>query len=378
MPTPDSHNPFLELMNVTSKIDPGALVTLWANLPPHPPGFTGDLFERFDDIDRDGDGFISQEDLDAACSSQDFVSHQAAALAALRRVLDDLDDLADDEVGWENDGVTRADLAGFDLIHQVEPEDKLVTIALNRYARAKKKIEEAPKTVFEDDENPSLDPLACRQGLMGDCFFLAPLMSLVFQDPRRVLSMIRKHPDRADAWRIYFRGGDEAVTVDAPTDAEIALFASAEGLWPIVFEKAFGIHALGEAYGTLSGAYLDETNGGQPGPVIQVLTGNDVDLDIVATTRQSTLRSKLIEALGNDKVVVAGTLPSIGNQTRDGLRRCHAYSILDIDANSDIVVVRNPWGTERGGLEGAEISKGVFKVPLDAVDANFGKIWYEQ
>ena len=46
MPTPDSHNPFLELLDATSKIDPGALVTLWANLPPHPPGFTGDLFER--------------------------------------------------------------------------------------------------------------------------------------------------------------------------------------------------------------------------------------------------------------------------------------------------------------------------------------------
>jgi hypothetical protein len=380
MPAPDSSNPFLEIMNVAGKVDPGALVTVWANLPPHPPGFTGDLFERFDDIDRDGDGFISLDELDAACASRDFVSHHAAALAALRRVLDDIDDLADDEVGWEDDGVTRADLAGFDLVHHADPKDELVTKALGRYARAKKKIAKAPKTVFEDEESPSVDPLSCRQGLMGDCFFLAPLMALALQDHRRLLSMIRKHPVRADAWRIYFRGADDAITVEAPTDAEIALFASADGLWPIIFEKAYGIHAFGKAYSMLASTTLDAVDGGLAGPAIRALTGNDVDVDVLPSTRKSTTRAKLIEALSVQKVVVAQVLKSLlkEKKTADGLVRAHLYSVLSFDASSDIVYVRNPWGNDDGGLIGAEISDGCFKMPLDSLDSNFGIMFYEQ
>ena len=377
MPTPDSHNPFLELMDATSKIDPGALVTLWANLPPHPPGFTGDLFERFDDIDGDGDGFISREEVDAACSSPDIRSSQAAALATLRRILDDIESLSDDEVAIENDGVTRADLAGLDLAKHLDAEDPLVERIDKLYGQAKRKIAKSPRQVFMDESAPSVDPMTCRQGIMGDCFFLAPLMSLAFQTPSRLLSMIRKHPERDGAWRIYFRGADDAITVEAPTDAEIALFASADGLWPIVFEKAFGIHALGQIYAMLRYSELDASNGGRPPNAITVLTGSEVDTDILSSTQLSTTRGKLIDALEQQKVVVAGIYKAIEKYTKDGLPRGHAYSILSFDATSDMVYVRNPWGADNGGFAGSEISKGCFKIPLDALDANFSEIHYE-
>lgn len=380
MPTPDSHNPFLEILDATSKIDPGALVTLWANLPPHPPGFTGDLFERFDDIDRDGDGFISREELDEACGSPDFRSNQAAALAALRRVLDDIESLFDDEVAIENDGVTRADLAGLDLAKHADAEHPLVESVERYYEHAKRRIARSPRKVFADESAPSVDPITCRQGLMGDCFFLAPLMSLALQTPSRLLSMIRKHPDRDDAWRIYFRGADDAITVEAPTDAEIALFASADGLWPIIFEKAYGIYALGQVYAMLRSTELDASSGGRPPYAIKALTGNEVDADILSSTRLSTTRAKLIEALDNQKVVVAGIggiEPITSKTTKDGLRRGHAYSVMSFDATSDTVYVRNPWGTDNGGFAGAEISEGCFKIPLDALDANFSELYYE-
>lgn len=378
MPTPDSPNPFLEILDATSKIDPGALVTLWANLPPHPPGFTGDLFERFDDIDADGDGFISREEVDRACASPDFRSSHAAALAALRRVLDDIESLSDDEVAMENDGVTRADLAGLDLAKVADAEDPLVVRVEGRYAQAKRKLARSPRKVFTDESAPTVDPMTCQQGTMGDCFFLAPLMSLAFQTPERLLSMIRKHPDRAGAWRIYFRGADDAITVEAPTDAEIALFASADGLWPIVFEKAYGIHALGQAYAMLRSTELDASNGGRPPWAIEALTGNEADTDILSSTRLSTTRAKLIEALDQQKVVVAGIRRGItSDATKDGLPRGHAYSVLSFDAASDTVYVRNPWGTDDGGFAGAEISEGCFKIPLDALDANFSELYYE-
>ena len=379
MPKPDSHNPFLELMDVASRIDPGALVTLWANLPPHPPGFTGDLFERFDDIDGDGDGFISREELDEACGARRFRSHQAAAIATLRRILFELSDTPDDEeVALEADGVTRADLAGLDLAAAADPEEPLVVRVEGRYRQAKRKIAHSPRTVFVDEGNPSVDPMTCRQGIMGDCFFLAPLMALAFQDPNRLLSMIRRHPEASGAWRIYFRGASDAITVMTPTDAEIALFASADGLWPIVFEKACGIHLHGKPYATLTVA-LDDVNGGDNEAAVALLTGSDVDVDDLGVTRTSTTRAKLIEALGACKVVTAATVrrSSGSDETDDGMPRSHVYSVLSFDATSDTVYLRNPWGTDAGGPRGAEVSDGCFKLSLEALELNFRKIVYE-
>lgn len=383
MPTPDSHNPFLEILHASTKVDPGALVTLWANLPPHPPGFTGDLFERFGDIDRDGDGFISRDELDRSCSSHRFKGNHAAALAALRAFLGKVQWFSDDEIGIENDGITRADLAGLDLAAQADPKNEVVVGAQREYEAAKRKLARSPRTVFVDEERPSIDPMVCEQGRMGDCYFLAPLIAMAMHG-RRVQSMIRKHPEIPGAWRVYFGGARDAITVGAPTDAEIALFASADGLWPIIFEKAYGMQMSGTPYAALSNpvSSIDDPalEGDVVGPAIAILTGNDVDQDEMGVTRKSTTRSKLIEAIGGGKVVVAETPWQVDSRkwTAGGLRRSHAYSIVNFDARSDTVYARNPWGDDTGGLRNAEISQGFFKMPLEAAHDNFISIYYER
>lgn len=384
MPTPDSNNPFVEIMNVAGKVDPGALVTLWANLPPHPPGFTGDLFDRFDDIDRDGDGFISREEIDMVCSDPVFTGQQAAAIAALRRVLHELEEISNDEVGWENDGVTRADIGGFDLVAQANPDDEFVNEANATYEIAKAKIERSPRSAFRDGEAPTVEPLRCQQGLMGDCFFLAPLISLAHQDSRRLLSMINVHPTRPHTWQVRFPGSERAVSVSMPTEAQIALFSIADGLWSAIFEIAYGRHVYRDKYGALT--RLEAVHGGYVEDAVSALTGAPANVLATNDVSMAEMRDCLEDAMSRDKVVAAATKPRMSKDeekkdpsvkfTEDGLARSHAYSILGF--GGDVALVRNPWGGTRGGMKGQDVKNGVFTMSLACFHRNFMKIVIER
>lgn len=380
MPTPDSHNPFLEILDVTGKIDPGALVTLWANLPPNPPGFTGDLFERFDDIDGDGDGFISRQEVDWACSDHVFKGPHAASLATLRRVLHELEELSDDEVGWENDGVTRADLAGFDLVAHADPEHELVKNATNIRTEAEKKITASPRKVFVNEAEPSIAPMRCRQGMMGDCFFLAPLICLAHRSPERLLAMIGKHPESVGRWQVQFPRSERPISLDVPTDVEIALFSSADGLWSVMFEMAYGTQVYRDRYGTLTKLEVN-ADGGPIEDAIGVLTGNPVEVLAMDAVTIGEIGERLEDAMARGALVAAGTKARREDEdgvqrTPHGLVRSHAYSILDY--RDGVALVRNPWGGTKGGLEGQPMKDGVFEMPLPFLLANFRKICIEQ
>jgi hypothetical protein len=381
MPAPNSHNPFLEILDATSKIDPGALVTLWANLPPHPPGFTGDLFERFDDIDSDSDGFIDRDEVDWACSDPVFKGSQAASLATLRKMLHELEELSNDEVGLENDGVTRADLAGLDLMAYSDPEHDFVKNVNKIHAYAQHKIEAAPRTVFVDESVPSIAPMRCRQGIMGDCFVLAPLICLAHRNPERLLAMIGRHPERPGQWQIRFPRSEKPITLDEPTDAQIALFSSADGLWSVMFELAYGVQVYRDAYGALTKLEVN-AHGGPIEDVIGVLTGNPVEVLEIDDVTIAEIGEHLEDAMARGALVAAGTkakreADSDGPQyTADGLTRSHAYSILDY--HDGVALVRNPWGGTKGGLKGQPMKDGVFEMPLPFLFSNFRKICIEQ
>jgi Calpain family cysteine protease len=375
VPTPKSHNPFVEIMHVVGEIDPSALVTLWANLPPHRPGFTGDLFERFHDIDRDGDGFISLEEVDMACASKRFTGHHAAAIATLRTVLHQLQELSDDEVGWENDGVTRADLAGLDFVAHERPNDELVEQVDVHYENAKLWIEHAPRSVFPDPESPTVDPMRCRQGLMGDCFFLASLVALAHQDPGRLLAMIGRHPDRPHLWQVRFPRSEQPIKVAMPTDAEIALFSMADGSWSAIFEIAYGKQVFHDRYGALS--RFETLNGGRAADAIEVLTGVPARVLELEDISMADIRARLEDAMAWDKVAVATTKKGpVGALTPDGLHCGHAYSILGF--GDGVALLRDPLGDSGAGPLGEPIERGVFKLPLPCFPVNFSTLAIER
>src|SRR6185436_1826409 len=86
---------------------------------------------------------------------------------------------------------------------------------------------------------------AVRQGIVGDCFFLAALASLAVACPELIPKMIAALPD--GMFKVNFPGDRELdIIVEAPTTVELALYAKSSqfGIWPAVLEKAYGKYLM--------------------------------------------------------------------------------------------------------------------------------------
>ena len=55
----------------------------------------------------------------------------------------------------------------------------------------------------------------------------------------------------------------------------------------------------------------------------------------------------------------------------------HAYTVLDVDRENDVITVRNPWGHgERADLDG--VNDGVFQLSGDQFFANYSYLYLDQ
>lgn len=371
----DTANPFLEIQRNVARVDPGALVTMWVNLPRHQLGFTAALSACFDGIDLDGDSFLDLRDIEAACNDPEVKGEHAAAVATARVLLEKLAKCRDD-FGWDEGRISRADIAGLDMMARDKPQDALVRGAELYFQIAQERIAQAPVAAFDNAPRRSFSALSCTQGLVGDCSLLAALIPMALHTPERLMPMMLQ---RGDDWVIRFRDGGEAITVPPPTEAERSLFAYADGLWPVIFELAYGIHRSEDGDPSRYGAVMD---GLKPSDAIRALTGNGVK--VVGLERPiSELRYALTRMVGGKRTAVAGSVPELRRDlleveyTDDGIVRGHAYSIIGFDPSDDMVMLRNPAGGRDGGFSESETEKGVFWIPLARMRGNFARIVVE-
>ncbi len=73
----------------------------------------------FSQLDEDSDGYLSEGELADAVKSEKYTGRDAQVVAALYEKQDDLEEVSNDELGDENDGITRADLKQFDIDRDV-------------------------------------------------------------------------------------------------------------------------------------------------------------------------------------------------------------------------------------------------------------------
>lgn len=89
-------------------------------LPPHP----GQKLDRlkdlndyadkvFDRVDADKDGFLSNDEFETALKDSCLQGEDRKAIEILQKRQDEIEELSNDELGDENDGITRADLKEF-------------------------------------------------------------------------------------------------------------------------------------------------------------------------------------------------------------------------------------------------------------------------
>jgi hypothetical protein len=349
-----------------------------ANLVPGDGSFAATVAKRFKDWDKDGNKFLSVEEIDRAMLDSSYKGNDAAALATLKARVSELQSLSDDEIGPENDGLSENDLAAYEAAKTAGNKDVSTE---NTYGGFQYKIKESSTELFPDG-TPSLDAL--KQGRIGNCYFIAALGSKVSLDPDSVKKMIK---DNGDGTYQVTLPGKEAVTVTKPTDAEIAYFGGAgkNGLWASVLEKAAG-QLTGKSNVISSNTILpqdemDRFSLGSTG--ISTLTDKSTDADMLTATRYSTTRNKLDAAFKNKKMVTAGIGGFTGNDSKDAvLPSKHAYSIIGWDRSTDTVTLRNPWGRRElqdakgKALDGKD--DGTFTMKLADFYKQFTSITYEQ
>lgn len=217
---------------------------------------------------------------------------------------------------------------------------------------------------------------------MGSCYALAALCSLLSVSPEDFQARLTQSPDDGS---ITLRFGERLlITVSALTDGEIALGTTvADGeLWATAYEKAVGElrrrSLPADAADTTPFAMV--ARGGSAGTVLTALTGQAIrrfschSWQTGSTTPPEErarlldeLRRLLSTTLSEGRLATAGT----SGRTRKvpSLSLNHSYSVIGYDADTDLVLIRDPHGhnfTPRGpvGLEhGYEVRDGYFRVP---------------
>jgi hypothetical protein len=325
-------------------------------------GFAQRAITVFARIDADKDGFLTGSELNKALHSDSFKGEDAAVVAAMIDRVSDLEDLSDDEFGIENDGVTKADLAAFEKLDK--SGSTLRKGAENRYGSAIYQQNHTTRQLFPRGA-ASISAAAVEQGGVGDCYFLAALAGLADRNPGAIQRMIKDHGN--GTYTVSFPGRSP-VHVDAPTDGEIGLGATAnsDGLWVTVMEKA---------YAKLRSSTMDyeAIDGGQMSEGIEVLTGKSASTWNISLNSNESVRNEIATALKEGRTVTANIRPELFSNagTREGMPTKHVYTIMGIDPKTNEIIVRNPWGS--GGPKG----DGIHRFTTDAFCGLFRSVCFQ-
>ncbi len=341
-----------------------------------PSEFATTAVGMFSTIDTEGDGYVSEEDIDAAMSNPDLSVQQAAALATLKSLRTELEELSNDELGDENDGITLADLQEYQRTGNVPQE--LRDRVEGQYGWRKGRIQGASTELFA---NGLPNPDAIRQGSLGDCWFLAAAGSVAAQNPQAIADMIADNGD--GTYTVSFPNGTSA-TVNAPTNAELAVGATSgsDGMWITVLEKAFA-NIENDGDETWAQNHIDDASQPSRGTDVFSSTG-DSDQDALALTGTGTTHNKLSSAFQDGRAVNAliGKVPLVGSSRDEGLPTAHIYSVTGYDPETQTVTIRNPWGrtewADENGNPRDGTDDGVFTMTLEEFDDMFTSVSYAE
>lgn len=321
------------------------------------------LLPHFDLIDADRNGYLSAEELEhSAVDTGMGVEERQSSLFAVQRI-DHIQKLSNDEIGWEDDGITRDDLARI----RVSNFDMDMLLRFRGARQRLNAVTGMPAELYASAKTPlqSIKPEAINQGTIGDCYVLSALAALAATDPNCISAMIRQHGVGPDAkYTVVFP--TKEVAIDAPGLGERSLFASGYyGVWPGVLEKAYG-KLQEERSGELAESCLPQdklANGGSVEEVLEDFTGNSF-----RTVREldDTLKGTLTNLSRTKQPMAAATQL----RTESGIVPGHAYTVINYDQERDSIVLRNPWG--RGEPTKADGS------PIDGVDDGVFSMAFEQ
>lgn len=321
--------------------------------------------ERFDQFDADHNGTLSDEELNGAANLSDMTDADKALLAEFRsnETIFKLRSMGIFGL-MQNREIEKDSLAKYDDIVNETKFGKAMGEIDSWLDATEVAVEGENRQLFgKGDPMESIKPGAINQGGVGDCVFLSSLASLADQNPQAVMDMIKENSN--GTYTVTFPGEDP-ITVDAPTDAEVALYVTGKeyGVWPAVMEKAFGRWMDKDT--TIDSEGADEGQMVDFG--IEVLSGKDTDVEYPEDFSEEEIKEIIERAEDQDLMIVAGVGSNPEDARGGDLPTGHAYSVLGINAETGNIIIRNPWGhgelqdEDGNALDGK--NDGVFEVSV--------------
>jgi hypothetical protein len=269
-------------------------------------------------------GLVTAQQIDNAVRDPNVTGNQAAMVAALKETLP------------ENQQVVN-----LDNVQNLRSNTNTGQALQENYARAQSKIANANRELF----NGSPDYNALHQGSLGDCYFLSALDGKAQKDPQAVQRMMSQNAD--GSYQVNLPGASPQ-HVAPVTDGQIGVGTTTgqNGVWGTVAEQAWE-QARPQNQNNPNHRY-DTDQGGQLAQGVEAVTGHVANQQNLSDISTADLRSQLVSAQQNGKVVTAGTPHSFGNPPSDqsgDLYAAHAYTVTNYNAKTDEITVRNPWGT---------------------------------
>lgn len=196
-----------------------------------------------------------------------------------------------------------------------------------------------------------------RQGKLGDCFFLAVLASLA-RSPDSLARLWTENGNGTVTFYFYVTPGQAAtpITVAMTLDeglnqAKLSGDYDANGryeIWVQLFERAYNLFLQGTGQGGIN-------DGGRSSTVFRHLGLGDSTVDRLGDLSLADLRTKLIQAVASQRMVILGTdangdgkkavrsLPLPDGQNKE-IPFKHGFVVVNIVG--DNAIVYNPWGDE--------------------------------
>ncbi len=210
---------------------------------------------------------------------------------------------------------------------------------------------------------------------LSDCYFLAPLASMAYSEPQKLMNMAVDLGDGTYAFR-FVRGGTNTYV---RVDGDLAAGYWSDGLgnatpgangneWGSLFEKAYADFRTGaDSYASL--------NWGS-----QSSTFSDLGMSTNALTPNATPDSSVLSVINSNLSAGHAVVASTNGVVRAGapLIQSHVYSVIGAfrsGSGAVMVQLRNPWGVDGAGNDGNP-NDGIVTIDFATFAANFNALNY--